>query len=317
MSSTKNQTTIKYQDFEPSDLKFKKFEEGKQGGQLISFTEKPILLQAPWIKLYTYGIPRAGEYYKTDASRAFIKVPLDMDNAEINEFVTKMQGIDKYMKSKEFKTMQFGSKADKYNYLDIVRFPEEEEDEKNKSKYPRPPYMKVKIDTHWNEDITAETKVKTEVFTSILKDDKREREHKDIQTIPEFADIVSYNSNIRMIIRPMKAWCEKKAKTGNSHMLYGVIFKLIKVEVEPSAKTNSLVSVNNNAFIDSDDDEDPKFQGKPTEFKTGTLPLKKIVKEESEEEEEEEEEESEDEADPVPEPVKKGKTPAKPSKNKK
>ncbi len=320
MSSTKKNNTIKYQDFTPSDLKFKKFDEpnfgkGKEtkpSSQLISFTEKEFDIQTPWIKLYTYGIPRLGQYYKTDSSRTFIKVPLNQDIPEVNDFLTKMQGIDEYMKSKEFKTMQFGAKADKYNYINIVRFPEEDEEE-NKSKYPKPPYMKIKIDLHWNPDTTAEPKIKTAVSTSVLKDGSRVNESVNMESMTEFADLVSYNSNIRMIIKPVKAWCEKKAKSGNSHMLYGVTFKLIKVQVEPNAKANNLLSVDNSAFIDSDDEEDSKFKGKPTEFKTGSLPLKKVVKEESDEEEEEEEHE-----DPKPEPIKKGKAPAKaPAKNKK
>ncbi len=330
MSSTKKNNTIKYQDFTPSDLKFKKFDEPnfgkgkdtKPSSQLISFTEKEFDIQTPWIKLYTYGIPRLGQYYKTDSSRTFIKVPLNQDDSDVTEFLTKMQGIDEYMKSKEFKTMQFGAKADKYNYINIVRFPEEDEEEENKSKYPKPPYMKIKIDLHWNPDTTAEPKIKTAVSTSILKDGVRVNENKNIESMTEFADLVSYNSTIRMIIKPVKAWCEKKAKSGNSHMLYGVTFKLIKVQVEPNMKANNLLSVDNSAFIDSDDEHDePKFKGKPTEVKTGTLPLKKVVKEESEDEEdeEEEEEESEDDEDPIPEPepVKKGKTTKAPVKNKK
>jgi hypothetical protein len=109
-------------------------------------------------------------------------------------------------------------------------------------------------------------------------------------------------------------------------MLYGVTFKIIKIEVEPPENNNSLLSnyLNNDAFIDSDDEEST-FQGKPSEPVSMTkLPLvksstakKHVVDDDDEdedphaEEEEEEEEESEaeesEEEEPIPEPPKKGK----------
>jgi hypothetical protein len=236
------------------------------------------MLQAPWIEMNAYGIPQIGEYYKTDKDRAFIKIPLDLNNPEVKEFYEKLQSIDELMSSKKFKEQQFGAKASKYKYAyPICRVPveDEEEDEdkdKKKSKYPRPPYMKVKLDATW-----PETKITTQVFTSIMKDGKREREKQEVESVDDFANHVRYLSKIRPIITPVKAWCEKKAKMGSNEMQYGVTFKLVKIEVEPHVGGGSNMSqyMNNDAFIDSDDEEDPKFQGKPvsSSAKTSTLPL--------------------------------------------
>jgi hypothetical protein len=316
------QTTTKFQDFDVKDLTFTKFEENERSkAQNMAFPRfketQRLMLQGPWIEMNAYGVPQLGEYYKTDKDRAFIKIPLDLNNPEIKEFYEKLQSIDEMMSSKKFKEQQFGAKASKYKYAyPICRVPveDEEEDEdkdKKKSKYPRPPYMKVKLDATW-----PETKITTQVFTSIMKDGKREREKKEIESVDDFANHVRYLSKIRPIITPVKGWCEKKAKMGSNEMQYGLTFKLVKIEVEPHVGGGSNMSqyMNNDAFIDSDDDE-PKFQGKPSMTKTSALPLiNKSKKDEEEEEddedpqngedEEEEEEESEEEPEPIPEPPK-------------
>jgi hypothetical protein len=327
---TSQQTvTTKYQDFIPSDLTFTKFEENERSkGQNLGYARykkegQRLMLQCPHIKLNSYGVPQPGDYYPTDSSRAFIKVPLDLSNTDVNEFYEKLKGIDEVMESDEFKTMQFGKdKKKKYKYMPIVRVPEEDpdaEDDPKKKKYPRPPYAKFKLNVTW-----PDTKILTEVFISTMKDGKRERTKAEVNSIDEFASHVRFNSTIRPIITPVKAWCEKKVKQGSDYMLYGVTFKIIKIEVEPPENNNSLLSnyLNNDAFIDSD--EESEFQGKPavtssvsTAVSTTKLPLKvnKNTKQEEddeesdEEEEDEEEEEEEDEPEPIPEPPKKGKNP--------
>ncbi len=313
------QTTTKFQDFNASDLSFTKFEENERSkAQNLAFPRfketQRLMLQGPWIEMNAYGVPQLGEYYKTDKDRAFIKIPLDLNNPEVKEFYDKLQSIDELMSSKEFKAQQFGDKAKKYKYAyPICRVPvedEDEDDEKKKSKYPRPPYMKVKLDATW-----PETKILTQVYTSVMKDGKREREKQEVESVDDFANVVRYLSKIRPIISPVKAWCEKKGKMGKDFLEYGITFKLVKVEVEPHVGNSSNLSsyMNNDAFIDSDEegDEKPKFQGKPVAAAIkSTLPLvnKKSSHDEDEEDEEKEEseaeEEEEEEEEPEPEPVK-------------
>jgi hypothetical protein len=328
------QTTTKFQDFNAADLSFTKFEENERSkAQNLAFPRyketQRLMLQGPWIEMNAYGVPQLGEYYKTDKDRAFIKIPLDLNNPEVKEFYDKLQTIDEMMNSKEFKAQQFGDKAKKYKYAyPICRVPmeeDDEEDEKKKSKYPRPPYMKVKLDATW-----PETKILTQVYTSVMKDGKREREKQEVESVDDFANVVRYLSKIRPIIQPVKAWCEKKGKMGKDFLEYGLTFKLIKIEVEPHVGGGSNLSqyMNNDAFIDSDEeDETPKFQGKPAASvaKTSTLPLVNKNKKDSDDEDEEEEAENDDEeseeseAEPEPEPVKpaKGKGATKaPSKSK-
>jgi hypothetical protein len=324
---TTQQTTTKFQDFNVADLTFTKFEENERSkAQNLAFPRykdtQRLMLQGPWIDMNAYGVPQLGEYYKTDKDRAFIKIPLDLSNPEVKEFYEKLETIDEMMNSKEFKTQQFGAKANKYKYAyPICRVPmeEEEEEDEKKKKYPRPPYMKVKLDATW-----PETKILTQVYTSVMKDGKREREKQTVESVDDFANVVRYLSKIRPIIQPVKAWCEKKGKMGKDYLEYGMTFKLIKIEVEPHVGGGSNISqyLNNDAFIDSDDeDEKPKFQGKPAATSSkniSPLPLVKQTKKESDDEEEEDEpqagdedEESEEESEPEPEPE-----PVKPAKGK-
>jgi hypothetical protein len=313
------QTTTKFQDFNASDLSFTKFEENERSkAQNLAFPRfkesQRLMLQGPWIDMNAYGVPQLGEYYKTDKDRAFIKIPLDLNNPEVKEFYEKLQSIDELMSSKEFKAQQFGDKAKKYKYAyPICRVPidDDEDEDKKKSKYPRPPYMKVKLDATW-----PETKILTQVFTSVMKDGKREREKQEVESVDDFANVVRYLSKIRPIISPVKAWCEKKGKMGKDFLEYGITFKLVKVEVEPHVGNSSNLSsyMNNDAFIDSDDEDadKPKFQGKPAAATAKiTLPLIKNKKESDDEDEEDEEEEKEEseaeeesEEEPEPEPVK-------------
>ena len=307
-----NQKTTKFQDFEPEELDLTPFQENERSkGQNIAYPRyqnegAPLMLQGPWIKMNTYGVPRAGEYYKTDNDRAFIKIPLDITNEETNEFYEKLKQIDNKFNSKEFKTKMFGAKASKYKYVPIVREPVEDEemDDENKKKYPRPPYMKVKLDTTY-----PEAKVKTQVFTSIMKDGKREREKQTVTTVDEFASVARFLSTIRPIIRPVKGWCEKKVRQGNDYMQYGITFKLIKIEVEPAEGTTNNLSqyMNNDAFIDSDDDETPVQPKKQTSVVSTPVSFSKQKDENEEEEKSESESDEEEEPEPEPEPPKKSK----------
>ncbi len=303
-----NQKTTKFQDFEPEELDLTPFQENERSkGQNIAYPRyqnegAPLMLQGPWIKMNTYGVPRAGEYYKTDNDRAFIKIPLDITNEETNEFYQKLKQIDDKFNSKEFKTKMFGVKSSKYKYVPIVREPVEDEDmdDENKKKYPRPPYMKVKLDTTY-----PEAKVKTQVFTSIMKDGKREREKQTVTTVDEFASVARFLSTIRPIIRPVKGWCEKKVRQGNDYMQYGITFKLIKIEVEPAEGTTNNLSqyMNNDAFIDSDDDETQVQPKKQTSIVSTPVSFSK----QEEDEEEKSESDEEEEPEPEPEPPKKSK----------
>jgi len=256
-------TTVDYTKFEVTKFEAPKPEENDRSmGQLVSYPSYnggSLYLQLPWVKLFTYGIPRLGEYYKTDADRAHLRVPLDLEIPEIADFVNKIKAVDAKFSSEEYKDKLFGKKAKKYTYSPIYREGQAQEDdsdeeESKKPKAPRPPYLKLKFDLTW-----PDKKVKTTVFESILNTttNKRDRKKIDVSSIDDVANSLRYMSTVRPIARCVKLWAHNDKKKDPQ---YGLTFKLIKVEVEPAPRMGNLVSSKDiqesSAFVDSDDDND-------------------------------------------------------------
>jgi hypothetical protein len=258
-------TTVDYTKFEVTKFEAPKPEENDRSmGQLVSYPSYnggSLYLQLPWVKLFTYGIPRLGEYYKTDDDRAHLRVPLDLSVPEIVDFVNKIKAIDAKFTSEEYKEKLFGKKAKKYTYSPIYREGQVQDDDSDeettktsKPKAPRPPYLKLKFDLTW-----PDKKVKTTIFESILNTstNKRDRKKIDVSTIDEAANALRYMSTVRPIARCVKCWAHNDKKKDPQ---YGLTFKLIKVEVEPAPRMGNIVSSKDiqesSAFVDSDDDND-------------------------------------------------------------
>jgi hypothetical protein len=238
-----NEITVKYCDFDVKSLFFTKLEENSRSkGQLIAYpryknnktgNEGDIIIQSPFIHIDNYGVPQEGEYYETDAKRSHLRVPLDSSKPEIEEFVQKIKELDNYFSSPEVMEAMIGKKYKKYKYQTVFREGQEQNnddddenddniDEKKKNK---PPYMKVKLDTTWPDNI-----IKTQVFNSILNvaTNKRDRTIvNNIQTINDFANAVRYKSNVRLMFRPMKYWAHNVTKKDPQ---CGIVFKLLKID---------------------------------------------------------------------------------------
>jgi hypothetical protein len=329
MSSNKKQNiTTTVDDFEPLNLAFTELTENERAkNQLIAYPrykhktmgDVQLKLQFPWMKLFTYGTPKEGEYYKTDKDRAHFKVPFDTTSADVKKLVDKLTAIDNSMRSEEMKKKLFpGKKLDKYQYVPLVKVPAPKDDEDEDTNQ-GPLNMKVRLNTTW-----PDIKVLTEVFVSTPKGDgKFDRVKQDISTIDEFSNIVRYRSTYRAIIEPVKLWADSKPKMGMDKLQYGIIVRLAKVEVEPSEGSNDVSK--NSDFVDDDDDYTPVTK----ESSKSVLPLlqqltkksgnldedeeeEEVVekktsktKDEDEDDDEEEDEDEEDEPEPEPEPPKK------------
>ena len=100
MSSVRNEIT-NYTDFDTSKLTFTKLEENdRTNGQQIGYpryvinnVEVPLCVQLPWINISTYGVPSVNQYTKNDKERSHLKLPLDLNNSEVLEFVNKIKEI--------------------------------------------------------------------------------------------------------------------------------------------------------------------------------------------------------------------------------
>ena len=102
-NNTKSYTTS-YDQFEASRLTFTKLEENDRSkGQLIAYPrfnhptlgeDKILFLQSPWITMTTYGVPTLGDYYSEDKDRAFVKVPIDLEDPEIKKIADEFAKVD-------------------------------------------------------------------------------------------------------------------------------------------------------------------------------------------------------------------------------
>ena len=269
--SKKSTLTTKFDKFDSSRLTFTEFEENERSkGQMISYPRynhptlgegTALFLQGPWMVISTYGIPSLGEYYADDSQRAFMKIPLDDKNPEVVQMVNEFKKLDEELGSEEFMQKSFGKKASKYKYQPIIRASLEDEEGNVK-----PAYMKLKLDTSWPDG-----NVKTELYKSEMVNNKRARELVTATTVTEVTKYLRYMTKYKPIFRPVKMWAH------NSKMPkpeYGVVFKLLKVEFEPSASGENSYSdyMTGDAFIDDEEEEEET----------------KEVKEDSDEEEEEE-----------------------------
>jgi len=283
--------TINYTDFKTNNLKFTKLEENERSnGQLVGYPrytkngqEIPLEIQLPWIKLFTYGVPRINQYYKTDGDRAHLRVPLDLSIPEVKEFSEMLKDIDRMMESPEMKETLFGRKSKKYKYQPLFREgyskeddgSDEDEDDTNikkKSNSLRPPYFKLKIKLSY-----PDKKVETKVYKSDKNNetDKRTREQVDVISVNDFSQIIRYLSLVRAIMKIIKIWAHSLTKKDPE---YGIVCRLERIEVDSASISGGLYNsvYDSEKFIDSDDEKLPTINMKISEVTKN----KEIVKEE-------------------------------------
>ena len=271
LTNTIKEFTIKYNEVDSTRITSTEIQDNERSkGQRLAYiqynhpkfgSDQPLVIQAPWIRIVNYGVPKMDErYFKSDADRAFVKIPLDDNIPESAELIKMLIKLDELFTSKEFCLHLFGKKYEKYikGYVPIYRKPVLNDDEDNdddskkkssKSTIPKYPYMKVKIDTNYD---TKE--VSTKLYRSEMINNKRvSTELQDIKTIDDFAHIVCWNCNFRPIIRFVKFWAQPLTK---KDPIWGVSFKIMKAQVEPPIKSNSLYRdyMNSDAFLDSDEE---------------------------------------------------------------
>ena len=252
--------TIKFNKFTPSMVNFTDLEENKRSkGQKIAYVrygDKQPFLQTPEIQLETYGIPRAGEYYKEDSQRSFIKVPLNEEfSTDVKTFKQKLEELDTIMDSDSMREKIFGSKksAKGWVYQPLVRESMQQtiedsdsdsdgEDTKaSTSAQFRPPYFKAKLKTNYESGA---------VETVVYKKENGDRLKQKVKTLTELESLVTYRSTIRLVVMPNKLWAMKNMQGKK----YGLALKITHLEVEPITRSSMKEYVEGDAFLDSDDE---------------------------------------------------------------
>ena len=235
---------IKATELNLQDIVFGKLEDSShvksQKMAWISHGERgsKLIVQTPDFLTETYGIPREGPFYQTVKSRAFYKLPFcherkqypdDIDYDSVEGFYNKLQEIDKWCGSEDFRLQVFGEKfAGKYEYQPLVRHPEnpdEEEMVREEGAAPtnpfyRPPFTKVRLDLAFDSD-----KPNFRLF------DKSSGTRKEVQlnTFDDVLQHMRFLTKHRMAIQFSKLYAMKTASGGEKRK-YGIILKAFAVE---------------------------------------------------------------------------------------
>lgn len=284
---------IKYNDFIPEKLTFTKMEENDKipNNQMIAYPRyllngvetSQFNIQFPWIDIISYGVPKANQYFKSDAERSKVKLPLNSENSELTDLIAMIHNIDKHVGSPEILAKIIGKKSKKYKYLTSFKDPslivedEDDEDEKKPKKttnYIKYPYITLKMALTY-----PDKQFKTELFETELSPDKQKtinRELVNYTTIDEFSEKVCYKSRVRPIVKPYKIWAHSASKKDPE---CGITWRIERIEVDKDSITiNSAENSDSKKFIDSDSEEElPQIKVHPTE-EVSVQKLEPIIK---------------------------------------
>lgn len=358
---TKNATPkiVDVKDFNVTKLSFseidfaKKNEKPEKGKiaygqtQYISFPrydEQLPTFRAGWIQMSCRGIPSLGEYYKDDAARDFVQIPLLEERhlpqpykgkpftpkellarqftlQSCKELRKMMSNIDNYIMKNKSKIL--GKFAEKFEYQPIIRVPQASDDlneDKDEDSEPveRPDYLKFKLMTNFESK-----ELETALYTceEIGEDGKAigTVKQNDVRTITDLCEYHNWFCVARNIFRMVKLWAARSPNKDTGKRTFGVTFKIAQILVKPG-EIKSGGGVSDMGFGFDDDcvtmevDEVSKLAGDDDGAPMETdEEVRSDREEQPEEQPEEEPEEEQDEAPPPPPPKKTAvkKTPAK------
>ena len=264
---------IKYSQFDINKFKVEELADNERvQAQKIAYikynygtTEKPdwknLKMQLAKIKHEHGGIPREGPYYPDAQSRAHFKFSFchdrkqypDVNYDAIEECYNVLKTIDEYCGSEEFKKQLFGKNASQYAYQPIIREsePEEDDDSKEEKAY-RPPFTKIKLDLEYNPNKDNTTSKPTFKIFELIDGKRKEA---ILESFDDVVRLVRFKSNVRFIIIFSKCYA-MKTKSGTEKKKYGIILKASSIESETTNAAN--VSVNEDQFLDSDEEDNSK-----------------------------------------------------------
>jgi hypothetical protein len=276
--------------------------------------ERQFSLQSPEIKIDSGGIPNEDSpYHKSESSRGYCKIVLEPNpnvKGESEEqrstrgskqlkFKNVLESIDQYCEENAEKILGSAKLAKKMKYQPIVRKQAEkeedsdsdsDEDEGSENKEEviqkhNPAYMKAKIPLVWE----AET-VDSKNF-QVYCVNKEEGTHDLIDDIVSLNDLrkhIGYMRDVKFVLHACKVWASKNPSNGQTHRMWGITFKLRRVEVKPYEPTGN--------DADSGDDEE-LFNNSDDESEEQVV--KKFVEAENEDSDEESAKEEEDDDEEV------------------
>ena len=124
-------TSIKFEELDVSKLSFEEVKLQNKNTLLLPRLDGKEVpgIRLPRIELTHYGVPKLGQYFKTDKDRMFIQLPVE------GELLERFAFVDYTLQTNEMKQKLF--KNTNCDYSPIVKYGS------------KGPYIKVKIDTDY------------------------------------------------------------------------------------------------------------------------------------------------------------------------
>ena len=208
--------------------KFEELEVSKFTFETITLNNKSIILpklegerEVPLIRwpntlLSHYGVPKVGQYFKTDSDRMFLQLPVN------DELIAQLNILDEHLGNNAMKQHLFKAPGNTYEYSPLLRYSS------------KGPYIKFKLEKDY-ESGDIETLVwhsqrwpNSGIFPTLPADIKHTQSLIEINSVDEFSEAVPMNSNVMCLIRFVKIWVVNKK--------YGLTVKLIEINVLPGEK---------------------------------------------------------------------------------
>lgn len=211
-----------------------------------------------------------GDWIKEESHRAKLKIPLDENDPKYGSAIKKrlidpMNALDDMIWEQKEQIM--GKHAIKFKdprtHQRIVkegRTIEADSDSDDSDNVPQKtlPYMTVKLGLEWTDDgkCTDKLKIKTfrkeEIINEQTGKKESRREELFLDNIDQLEALGIYRSNIRLVIIPSKFYLMPKAYEPK----FGLIWKAVQLEIEPSRSVSRGLSFNQDLFADSDSDNE-------------------------------------------------------------
>lgn len=245
MSKTQN-LSLKFNNIDTNNFSIDTIEVGKEKTKvhMLRYKNKSLHSTFPVVTISQYGLPPGetlsngtpNKYWKEGDTRNSIRLPLDVSNSEIAEFVEKAQEIDNYFETND-KIRKQCSVPKKSIYNGIFREPAHTIDAKGET---RLPYCNLKFDT----DFKTGT-IKTDFY--IYQADGTWNEMEE-PTIEKIESILRLGSKVQPVGEFVKVYVASSAAGG-----WGPTIKAQAIRVWPSERIER--KREKASFVDEDTDE--------------------------------------------------------------
>lgn len=222
------------------------------------------MLQTPEFTIKERGVPAKlsadatpeqrvnfNKFYATVEKRHHCQIAEDLENPKCVEFFKRLEELDEYMSSPDFKNKLLGTEAKNFEYSPLIRDPREPTKKQKDGKVTKNNRF---VTFKFNDDF-ATKKIKTQVYVNGVD--------MNCETIDDVTKYATFLGKVKMVLLPSKIFADKKfgtSQTGKSTpKTYGIKFKIVQIACKPYTGSGGM-TLKSNQISDSDDDNEDNGQ---------------------------------------------------------